>query len=309
MTIEIFLDSGNRRIYPSSVYGRPILRFYQYHHEGHTYYDSILHTTTLSPTNPPANRTAPLKLRLGVWNLSGAASVTKRMVIDKIVHQQHADIVCIQESHLLAQSVESSHYYWRLGPQTPTRASRGCGFLFSKRLPHHTLLTIHSVNICQLDLTSAGGNLMFTIVCVHRQSEGSVRGPMEMGLLTSLMRSLMQKAEGSVILVGDLNSHLGLDLFHPGQQIIGQILHHPTSNTNGHSLYDMCAQLELRVLTTLSHTSTRCTWFRTSGSSQLDHVIQPAHAAYEVSLLRGCWTKYSDHKLITFNVWLPSQSE
>lgn len=300
MTIEIFLENGNRRTYPSSAAGRPTLRVYRYERAGFPYYDSIIRTSAC--TCPPhVVQGVPIvshELRLGVWNLSGAANMEKRLIIDEIVSQQQIDIVCIQESHLYAQSIETSHYHWVLGPQTSNRASRGCGFLISKRLRFRYSFKSYSVNICHLEVAFSSDAPPFYIICVHKHSEGAARSALETGQLTSIIREL--RAKGEIILVGDFNAHLGQDLYNAEQRVVGKILCHSVSNTNGHSIFDMCEQLELRALTTIHHYSTRFTWYRPNGKSQIDHVFKPESSLYKIGSLRGRWTRYSDHKLITF---------
>lgn len=75
----------------STVAGRPVLRIYHYERAGSPCYDSILRATS-SPSNivqevPNVSH----ELRLGVWNLFGAASAEKRMIIDEMVTQQKSD--------------------------------------------------------------------------------------------------------------------------------------------------------------------------------------------------------------------------
>lgn len=296
VNIEIFQESGNRRTYPSTLSGRPTLRIYQYEHQNLQFYDSILKVSQCPFNNE--NHLVKHELRIGVWNLSGAANVEKRMVIDELVYQQQSDIVCIQESHLYAQSAETSHYFWRLGPQTNNRASRGCGYLVSKHLKYLVSFKAYSTNICHLAVTFAKDIPVLYIICVHKHSEGTPRSALETGQLTSIVRDL--KSKGEIVLVGDFNSHVGRDLLSADQNVIGEILHHQLSNVNGRSLYSMCDQLELQILTTKLHSSTKCTWFRANGKSQIDHVIKPASSLYKISNLRGRWTKHSDHKLMTF---------
>lgn len=130
---------------------------------------------------------------------------------------------------MYAQSIETSHYHWKLGPQTSGRASRGCGFLISKRLKFHYSFKSYSINICHLEVIFTSDAPPLYIICVHKYSEGAPRSALETGQLASIVRELKTKDE--IILVGDFNAHLGKDLFNAEQRVIGKILCHPLSNT------------------------------------------------------------------------------
>lgn len=297
VNIEIFKDDGNKRIYPAVHSGRPVLRVHRFQHDSHVYYDSVCSFI--------AHRLEILKL--GSWNLSGATSIEKRMVIDELISHHQLDILCVQETHLYAQSLSTARYDWKLGPQTQSRASRGCGFIVSKSFQHKVEFESYSSNICQLTVTF-GTNTKLFILCVHKMSEGDGRSSLETGRILSIMRNLISK--GEVVLCGDMNSHIGKDMCSSIEpSILGEFLYHPESNSNGRDLYGMCEQLNLRVDTSMHHYSTRCTWYRSSGRSQIDHVITPIASKYTLASLRGRWTKYSDHKLITFQLRLPQQGE
>lgn len=304
VTIEVFTEKGCRRTYPALTSGRPVIQILRYQLPNQQiHYDSIL-SATLQANQVTALRRR-FELHVGTWNLSGVTSVEKRLIIDEIAKNHRIDILCVQETHLYSQSVETPNYHWILGPQSQLlRASRGCGFLIRKGLPYTVELQVHSVNILQLTIKFADDAPVLYLLCVHRVSEGGARSALEAGKLTSIAREL--KAKGGLVIVGDFNSHLGRDLYDNNQRVIGSILYHEVSNTNGKGLYHLCENLELQVLTTIKNRSTRCTWYRANGSSQIDHVIAPLHADFHVSCLKGHWTKFSDHKLITFNLHIPS---
>lgn len=302
VNIEVFKDDGNRRTYPASLPGRPVLRIYRSCQNSHISFDSVCAFTVLSSVQPLGH-----SLHIGTWNLSGATSPEKRMVIDKIISDLGLDILCLQETHMYSQRLETAHYAWLLGPQTSRRASRGCGFAIRKGFRQPYEFVSHSVNICQLTVTLPS-RLKLYLLCVHKTSEGAARSSLETGLLTSLIRDLIPV--GEVLLCGDMNAHLGKDLIASGDQsVLGSFLYHDISNANGRDIYEMCNQLALRLETTMHHYSTRCTWYRSTGSSQIDHVIAPSNASYIISYMFGRWTKYSDHKLLTFHLRFPPQGK
>lgn len=302
-TIEVYLDDGNRRTYSSFHSNRPVLRIYQYHVNSQPYYDSIIKSDLIYSTESRSIQPHHSNLCLGTWNMLGATSIEKRLIIDDLLHQQQLDILCVQETHLFAQSLETPHYRWLLGPQPPTRASRGCGFIIKKQLDLTYDFKIHTANICHLELSFASGALKLYIICIHKYSEGDIRSTIETGQLTSIIRELM--LQGEVIICGDLNSHFGKDLLDGRQNTIGPLLSHAKTNANGQDLFELCDQLNLRVPTTILHGSTQCTWYRSPNKSQLDHVITPSNATYHIMNLRGHWTKYSDHKLLVFTLQMP----
>lgn len=306
-TIEVYLEDGNRRTYPSFRPDRPVIRIYKYHINSQPYYDSITGLINISASESPQVRPRITNLCLGTWNVLGSTSIEKRLIIDELIHQQHLDILCVQESHLFAQNLETPHYRWLLGPQVITRASRGCGFLINKQLDLAYNFKVHTNNICHLEITFTAEAPKLFIICIHKYSEGDIRSTIETGHLTSIVRDLM--LQGDVIICGDLNSHLGKDLLDGEQNILGPILCHDTTNMNGQQLFEMCDQLNLRVPTTFLHGSTRCTWYRSSGKSQLDHIIIPLNANYHITNLHGHWTKYSDHKLLVLTLHMPLPSK
>lgn len=304
-TIEVYFEDGNRRTYPSLHPNRPVLQIYQYQINSQPYYDSITEKILISTPEPESPQVHPRikSLCLGTWNVLGATSIEKRLLIDELIHQHQIDILCLQESHLYAQSLETSRYKWLLGPQPTTRASRGCGFMIRKQLDLAYKFRVHTNNICHLELTFINEAQKLYIICVHKYSEGDIRSTLETSQLTSIIRSLM--LQGEVILCGDLNSHFGKDI-HGHQNIVGPVLCHKKTNNNGQELFALCEELNLRILTTIFHSSTECTWYRSGSKSQLDHVITPGNAHYHITKLHGHWTKYSDHKLLVLSLHMPS---
>lgn len=241
-------------------------------------------------------------LRLGTWNVSGALGLEKRMMIDHIATHRQLDILCIQESHLHAQETTSTHFDWLLGPLPllQNRPSRGCGFLVRKRFPYPVQFKSYSSNICRLTV-SLSASRRLNILCIHKLSEGDPRSSLETGRILSITRALL--LQGEVILCGDMNSHFGQDLLGEiDSGLLGPFLYHAISNSNGRDLYAVCEQLNLRIETTRRHPSTRSTWYRSTGRSQIDHVMIPISSEHILTELRGRWAACSDHKIITFNL-------
>lgn len=297
VNIEVFMDDAHRRTYPAACINPPTLRIYQYYLGLNYYFDGLVDY-----------RSSPLKqLRIGTWNLLGATSLEKRLIVDEFSRQHQLDVLCIQESHLYTQLLETPRYKWMLGPQQPGRASRGCGFLINKQLDIAPEFKIYSANLCHLALTLPKVSKVHFILCVHRLSEGNPGSSIEAGHLLSIIRNLM--TIGEVLVCGDFNSHLGKELLQSEQTSIGPILCHQVSNSNGNILFDLCQQLDLHVSTTSHHHSTLTTWYRSSGVSQIDHVIVPTLASYQIKNLRGHWTRYSDHKLLVFVMLMPLSGE
>lgn len=115
------------------------------------------------------------------------------------------------------------------------------------------------------------------------------------------------KDQCHVLLAGDLNSHFGSeDLSIISSSSFGNILLHQDTNRNGDEVMMLCDILQLDVITTKHHRSTRVTWTNNSSSSQIDHVIIPKNSLYKVTKLRGFWSKVTtDHKLLTWSLSLP----
>lgn len=72
------------------------------------------------------------KFKLSTWNLRGVTNNEDQLLIDYMLRREGIDIIAIQESHLNCSKIETSSYFWFLGPQYQQRASRGVGFLISK---------------------------------------------------------------------------------------------------------------------------------------------------------------------------------
>lgn len=126
VTIEVYTQEGDKRIYPSPTSAQSTIHLFRYEaDDDRFYYDSILDITP----------SLAYSFTLGTWNLSGAATIEKRMAIDHLAVQHRIDILSVQETHLHSQDLVSEHYHWYLGSQVPGRASRGCGFLVRKTFP------------------------------------------------------------------------------------------------------------------------------------------------------------------------------
>lgn len=152
VSIEVYREGGCRRTYPAMLIERPVFKIYQYEASDHQiYYDSVVEVSLISNPEPASSnfRTKP-KFCVGTWNLSGATSVEKRMIIDRISYLHQIDILCVQETHLYTKASDTQNYRWIMGPQTSNRASRGCGFLIRKGLACSIEMKVHTKNICHL---------------------------------------------------------------------------------------------------------------------------------------------------------------
>lgn len=100
--------------------------------------------------------------------------------------------------------------------------------------------------------------------------------------------------------MGDMNAHFGLSCHVDYPLNFGKVLLHELTNENGQDVLQLCLDNDLLALTTIKHYSSRLTWHSGGRSSQIDHILKPRRATYQVDHLRAKWTKYpSDHKLIT----------
>lgn len=164
---------------------------------------------------------------------------------------------------------------------------------------------IHTPNILELELQLESTANM-SLICVHMASDNHAEGMLQYGELTTVVRARLISQQHTIV-GGDFNAHLGSDdvaMMTDGesQALVGQILHHTSNNGNGDLLLDMIELLDLRVLTTMMHSSTRVTWSVANLRSQIDHVLIPSAKTLSVHRLRAQWTKLSDHKLILFFV-------
>lgn len=124
-----------------------------------------------------------VRYNLATWNLNGATSTEKRLLIDHELKTHNISLACIQESHLWCSLVTSPNYYWLLGPQSLGRASRGLGFLISKSL-YPTVLTHKFItpNIGYISLKPPFMTQPLHIINVHKCNEGAPNSAIETGI-------------------------------------------------------------------------------------------------------------------------------
>lgn len=301
--IEIYSVGHPKRTYPSYFPNRPHLQLYYQE----PFYDSIqaVYDNEESALARSCNQPQRKCYKIGTMNLRGMTSIEKQLIIDDLSHKRGIDILFVQETHLYAQNLKTFNYDWVLGPQTAGRASRGCGFAISKQFSPLSHFHVYSPNICELEVISPEHDKRLFLLCVHKLSDNDPLSALETGYITSIVRRLREK--GDVLIGGDFNSHIGQQDVAAGHRLFGSYLFHDRSNYNGHELIYMCELMDLQVLTTKAHRSTKVTWSSGSRKSQIDHVLQPVDASYTVSTMRGHWTKFSDHKLITFKLYVTSK--
>lgn len=109
------------------------------------------------------------------------------------------------------------------------------------------------------------------------------------------------KQSFDVIILGDTNSHIGYqDINVISSDSFGQFLLHKETNSNGDDMIYMAKLLDLNVLTTMNHRSTRVTWHSRGVHSQIDHIFSMKHSNLKIISIKGKWMKYqSDHKMIS----------
>lgn len=211
MGIEVYFPDGRRRIYPGKADSHDVYRLYYYA----PYFDSV-RSVQLNNFNSIEPLPELQKLKVATWNLRGALKVDKRLIIDLLAKHHQLSIVCVQETHLTANSIETPNYSWMLGPQVSGRASRGCGFLVAKDFPFPVKFHCYSVNICQLTVQLSTESTLI-LLCVHRFNNGHPQSSVEAGELNGILRELTLK---NVLVCGDFNAHIGKDTVARDEELI-----------------------------------------------------------------------------------------
>lgn len=136
---EIYFPNGLRRTYFSRHSSFSVIKLYHYA----DLFDSIISVEDVL-----------IELKIASWNLRGATTSEKQLLIDSHAHSHNLSVVLLQETHLYGQTILTPHYEWILGPQpNHRRASRGCGFMIPKDLSYTVNFHTHSANILELTIS------------------------------------------------------------------------------------------------------------------------------------------------------------
>lgn len=146
-------------------------------------FDSICHIDVKAYHSLP-NITSHVFFRMASWNIRGATDIIKRNMIDFELNEKKIWVCGIQESHLWSHNLSSANYFWILGKQSQSRASRGIGFLIHRRLSSLPLQTsFPSCNIGVLEIHFPSLLKPFYFVNVHKCSDGDINSSIENGIL------------------------------------------------------------------------------------------------------------------------------
>ena len=194
--LEIYCSTGHVKIYPAGSSSKPVIRMYR----NGEFWDSVLEVFTCGVDNSEL-----ITLRIGTWNLRGSTSPELQLLVDAIANKSRLDIVMVQETHLRTTDFNTLNYTWKMGPQPAdqTRASRGCGFLVSRRLKFNYESFIHSSDLLELNII-LGNSEKLILLCTHIPANGlNIYNS-----LSSLLRRYSDNCE-RVIIGGDFNAHIG----------------------------------------------------------------------------------------------------
>lgn len=146
-------------------------------------FDSVLHTIPQLIINdliPDYNKDPVLKI--ATWNLRGANSIEKRSQIDFVLHSEQLSVIAVQETHLRSSFLATPNFYWRLGPQYQTHASRGLGFLIAKAVNSYVIECVFvTPNLGFLRIRLPFTTRDLVIINVHKLSNGSCESTIETG--------------------------------------------------------------------------------------------------------------------------------
>lgn len=130
-----------------------------------------------------AQRMLRSKFKLSTWNLRGVTCDEDQTIIDYLLKQEKIDVAAIQESHLNCSKIETSYFIWMLGPQYQSRASRGVGFLISKRFYAQNIInmTVVTPNLVYLTIEMPYVKKI-SIINIHKLTNNDPNSSLETGI-------------------------------------------------------------------------------------------------------------------------------
>lgn len=321
--VHVFVSSGSiTTISPTTPTNQEVNIFYR----NGDHYDSILAVLVLQNSEPlndplsftslitdpvplqpeidcqpqnnyfPANSSDHRTFTMATWNVNGSSGSSKQSEIDTILENNNIDLLCLQEIRSTSRTIYTEHYKWFVNVHNRPRGCRGTAILIRKNLLH-LVQSFASIteNISVLQMTV--GAKRVTVVCFHSPSEGQSEVYREYARMSDLLRRFSRDCE--IIMLGDWNAHLGFIDRLDDCPLLGTILHHYESNSNGRLMYDFLRVNNLEVLTTKLDKSTKTTGQRGDLRSQIDHIIRPLNSPlFCIQLKAIFYSSISDHKLI-----------